>query len=466
MQDTIFRKYDIRGIVGSELAIDQVYDLGRAFAYYLKSQESSVQRVAVGMDGRVHSPDIKEQLCKALRDSGLDVWFIGVCPTPVLYYTVHTESVDAGIMITASHNPKEYNGFKLCWASSSIWGPQIATIKQYFHEKRSLISATKGIEQDKKMIPSYVAWLVDHFPHLQGMTMEAVIDCGNGAAGTVMPLLIEKMAWSNVTLLCEEVDGTYPNHQADPVVAENMVEVKEKLATSSAVVGMGFDGDCDRMAAMTKKGYLVPGDKLLALFSKKVVQDNPGAGVVFDIKSSSGLVELLEQWGGVPVVSPSGHSIIKDMMSSHKAILGGELSCHFFFKDRYFGYDDGIYAALRLFELLQSGQSLEELLHEFPIKYSSREIRIPCLEENKTAIIDTVAQQFQRRSDVGISTIDGIKVVMPHGWGLLRASHTQSELCLRFESSSQEGCATIKNDFYMVLKDYFDPALLISYFNG
>ncbi|MCX5922477.1 MAG: phosphomannomutase/phosphoglucomutase [Candidatus Dependentiae bacterium] len=461
MQDVIFREYDIRGKVGSELIVEETYGLARAIAWYLVEQQPSVKKIAIGMDGRTHSPAIKEAMTKGFMDSGLDVSFIGVCPTPALYFTMHTKPFDAGIMITASHNPKEYNGMKICLGKESIWGKKIQEIKHAFKQGRVIDAANKGTYTEQPMVNAYVDWLVDKFKHIKGMKLSAVVDCGNGAAGTVLPDLVKKMGWAHVMLLYAEVDGTYPNHEADPTVHENMCDVKAVLERSTIDIGIGLDGDADRMSPMTKNGFLVPGDQLLALFAKQVVEYNPGASVVFDIKGSSGLIEMLEKMGAKPCISPAGHSIIKDMMKQHHALLGGELSCHFFFHDRYFGYDDGIYAMLRLFELLvDSGKTLEELLADFPKKYSSPEFRVPCDEDKKHSVVAAVKDALIKRDDVQAITIDGVRATMPYGWGLVRVSNTQPALTIRFESSTPQGLQQVKQDFYDVLCPYFDASWL------
>lgn len=463
MIDTIFREYDIRGKVGSDLNVDEVYALTQAIAYYFLQKNPQVRTVAVGMDGRTHSPAIKQSLCDALQASGLDVVFVGVCPSPVLYFSLFHLGVDAGIMITASHNPKEYNGFKICLGKDSVWGQEIREIRALFKQRKAVSANMQGTYREQYMVQSYVDWLVRNFAHLMGMELSVVIDCGNGTAGTVLPALIKKMHWAKVKLLYEEVDGTYPNHEADPVVEANMLDVKEVLASTPTQVGIGLDGDCDRMVPMTKQGYLVPGDKLLALFSKYVVQENPGAAVVFDIKSSAGLLELLENWKAQPYMAPSGHSIIKTYMKKHAALLGGELSCHFFFNDRYFGYDDGIYAMLRLLEILvANASSLQEELVLFPQKCSSPEYRLRCDEEQKTEIVQAVKQSFEQRSDVTSITIDGVRAMMPYGWGIVRASNTNPEICLRFESDSHHGLQAVKEDFLKVLQPFFSPLILES----
>jgi phosphomannomutase/phosphoglucomutase len=272
---------------------------------------------------------------------------------------------------------------------------------------------------------------------------------------------METMKWPNVQLLFAEVDGSYPNHEADPVKEKNMQDVKHVLTTTDIQVGMGLDGDCDRMAAMTKEGFLVPGDQLLAVFAQPIVREHPGAAVVFDIKSSGGLIELLERWGAKPCLSPSGHAIIKDRMKQEQALLGGELSCHFYFHDRYFGYDDGVYAILRLFELLvTTGKRLEELLEIFPKKVTSPEYRIFCPDEKKHGVVQAVTKIFAQRSDVDTITIDGVRATMDYGWGIIRVSNTQPAICLRFESDTPQGLQQVKNDFMQVLAPYFEKEFL------
>jgi len=461
LQDVIFREYDIRGKVGSELIIDETYDLARAIVSYLKQQNPQLKKIAVGMDGRTHSPAIRDMVAKGIIDSGMDVVFVGTCTTPVIYFTMYNLPVDAGIMITASHNPKEYNGIKLMLGKETVWGKRLQEIKSFYKRQQFITAAQKGSYQEHLMIDSYVSWLAEHFKHLKGMELSAVIDCANGAAGTVMPQLVKAMQWRNVALLYPEVDGTYPNHEADPTVEKNMLEVKRLLQTTDVQVGLGLDGDCDRMDPMTKSGFLVPGDQLLAVFSKKIIETNPGASVVFDIKSSSALIEVLEKIGATPVISPSGHSIIKDQMKKHDALIGGELSCHFFFHDKYFGYDDGVYAALRLFEILvESGQTLEQLLTIIPKKFSSPEYRVKCDEEKKYAVVESVKDVFTHRPDVQALTIDGIRATMSYGWGLVRVSNTQPALTIRFESDSSQGLQHVKKDFYDALLPFFDGAWL------
>ena len=466
MKEYIFREYDIRGKVGTELVVEEVYNLGCAIAVFFIEKNPALKTVAIGMDGRLHSPIIKEELCRAFRDSGINVQFVGLCPTPVLYFVLHTELVDAGIMITASHNGPDYNGIKLCLGKDSVWGPEIKEIQKIYQSRARILSTVLGnYSENSSAVDNYTDWLVDHFAHLQGMALSAVVDCGNGAAGVVLPNLVAKMEWeARPVLLYPEVDGTYPNHEADPVIEKNMQQVKQVLATTTLQVGIGLDGDADRMAPMTKSGKLILGDQLLALFSEPVVKQNPGRTVVFDSKCSQIVPALLTTWGAHASMSPSGHSIIKSELKKHNALLAGELSCHFFFNDRYFGYDDGIYAMLRLFELLLlSGKSLDAHIINLPRTYSTAEIRIPCEEGEKWSIIENIQKNFMVRSDSEISTLDGIRVQTPYGWGLVRASNTQPVICLRVESDTQEGLARIKSDFTTALLPYFEHKFLKTY---
>ncbi len=462
MQDTIFREYDIRGVVDAELSVEKAYDLARAIAFYLVEKNPALTTIALGMDGRTHSPALKEQVCKGLLDSGLSVIFLGVCPSPAFYFALHTLPVQAGIMITASHNPKEYNGLKICLGTDSVSGKEITAIKELFKAGAQCSrGGKKGVYQEYPIIESYVAMLVEKFPHLYGMQIPAVIDCGNGVAGTVFPELIQRMNWRNVQLLYAEVDGTYPHHTADPTVAKNMADVKNVLATTHAVVGLGLDGDADRMAAMTKEGELVVGDRLLALFAQHIAGDHPGAAVVFDVNASNALVQTLKKIGLRGCMSPVGFPIVKTYAKKENALLAGELSCHFLFKDRYFGYDDGIYSALRLFEMLvATGKTLTELLSTMPKLVSTPAIRMVCKEEDKKKIVHAVHEYLLRKPGLELITIDGVRAQFPYGWGIIRASNTEPKIMVRCEASTVEQVQDLKREFYQALLPFFDVAYL------
>jgi phosphomannomutase/phosphoglucomutase len=468
MQDIIFREYDIRGVVGKEFSIDETQIIAKAIVTYILRKNSKTSAVIVGMDGRVHSPQIKERVIEAITNMGISVIDIGLCPTPVFYFSLfNNNKAHSGFIITASHNPKEYNGFKICLDQKSVWGKQIQEIKDLCYSNK-FYQAKKGTVENWNAVDAYINWLEQHFVHLKNLSIPVIIDCGNGTAGAVIPKLIEKMNWKNTKLLFEEIDGTFPNHEADPGVPANMQEVIRQLKTNPDLeIGIGFDGDCDRMSPITKAGEIVAGDKLLAIYAKQVLQDNPGASVVFDIKSSQGLVEELKKMGAQDIISPSGHSIIKDIMRRNNALLAGELSGHFFFKDRYFGYDDGIYAMMRLFEIFyRTKKTLETLLSTFPSKVSSPEYRIACKEDEKATIVEDAKSYFIKlqvdliHTGAKIITIDGVRVHFDHGWGLVRASNTQPVISLRFESDSQKGLQKIKNNFVKALLPYFEEGFL------
>ena len=462
MLDTIFREYDIRGKVGTELNIAQTYDLTRAILFYFAEQNSEVKTIAVGMDGRISSPAIRDLMVAALADSGIDVIFIGICPSPLLYFALHRLSVDAGLMITASHNPKEYNGIKICLGTKTVWGPQIQEIKQIYHAKRFLpLAVQKGAIINQPIVDDYIEWMGVHFPDLKNLDTSFIIDCGNGAGAAVIPKLVEAMGWKKVRQQCCTVDGTYPNHEADPTSLKNMQDVKQLLATTDAAFGIGLDGDGDRMGAMTKSGQLVLGDILLALFAQEVLAKHPGSSVVFDVKMSQGLVDLIKRWGGKPVMSPCGHAIIKEYMGQHAALLGGELSCHFLFADEYFGFDDGIYAMMRLLRIMhKTGKTLEQLISIFPHRFTTADVRIECQESQKQEIVAHIKKELLKIPGAHLLTIDGVRVTFDYGWGIIRASNTQPMINMRFESDTKEGLARIAEHVIMIVKPYFDEQKL------
>lgn len=467
MQSTIFREYDIRGQVGDELVLDEVYNLGRAIATYLIMNNPRVRTIILGADGRTHSPEMKRHLSRACNDAGLDVIYIGLCPTPVMYFAMHTMNVDAGLMITASHNTKEYNGIKMCMGKSSIWGEHIQVIKDLFYKQQFIKKRRVGVYYQRALIPTYISWLKMQFYHLVNYDIPIIFDCAHGAAATVLPLLIQTMGWKNATLLYAGIDGTFPAHEADPVVAKNMKMLKQEVRIQQAALGIGFDGDGDRMAPMTQDGTIVFGDQLLALFAIDVLKKNKNSTIVFDVKCSSGLIEKINDLGGKPCLSATGHSIIKNRMLQEHALLGGELSCHFFFADHYFGYDDGIYAALRLLSLIKrEHKSLVELIADFPHRISTPEIRLSCTHVNTKTVVQAVERNFNKLPGVELLTIDGVRVTRGNKWGLIRSSNTQPMVSLRFEADTLQGLIDIKNEFIAVLGEFFDTNDLHRCFNA
>lgn len=465
MLESIFREYDIRGKVGDELDLGRICDLGLAIATYYLTHAGSPLTLAVARDGRVHSQGIQRELINALLKCGINVVDLGLCSTPVMYFALHTSRLDGGLIVTASHNGKEYNGIKLCLGKESLWGKQIQEIKDIFYQKKVIKTGQKGSYLYRPKNDQYVAYLTKEFASLKNFKIPIVVDCASGATGPILQGIKKSLELNNVELLYDMVDGNFPAHDPDPVTPKNMVALHAKVLNSKAHFGIGLDGDGDRMSAMLHSGQLILGDKLGALFVQDILKENQGAKVIFDVKCS-GLVDVVvRQSNGSPLRSPSGHSIIKYQMKNCDAIFGGEYSCHFFFKDRYFGYDDGIYACLRLCDLLQrSGKSLDALINELPQYVSSPEIRIACATEIRAKIMERTYAHFAVCEDATLSTIDGVLATLPYGWGIVRPSNTQPEVCLRFESQTQEGLERIKRVFYGLLEGYVDKALLKSSF--
>jgi phosphomannomutase / phosphoglucomutase len=456
MKDTVFREYDIRGIVDSELSLSHMYQLGRAIFAYCSDQKKTSKTVLLGQDARISSPLIAHELKNAAIDSGLQVIDIGIVSSPVVYFSMHQQKGDIGIMITASHNPGQYNGIKIMLGMECIWGKAIQEIKSYFHANKQIcVSQTALITHDKGMIEEYSNYLVEQFPVLHNSNFSMVFDCGNAVAGVVMPVLIKKFGWSNATLLYEDLDGNFPMHEADPTVEHNMQDLKRVVLEKNAAVGIGFDGDADRMGAVSEQGVLFLGDVLLVIFAMALPEYISKQGVVFNVTMSSALQELFDKHKIPVFMVPTGHSIIKESMKKNGAAIGGESSCHFFFADRYFGYDDGIYAALRLLEIMVVSQkTLTQLAEVLPKRYSSREYRIACSDDYKKVLVDKVKDAFAQQNDAQLLTIDGVRVIFPFGWGIVRAANTQPVISMRFESVTQEGLLEIKKRFYTFLKPY------------
>lgn len=456
-----FRKYDIRGIIDQELFIDDVSTITRAITYYCKQQVPTLQTIAVGMDGRIHSAAIKEQVCNALLNSGIDVIFLGMCTTPAMYFACNTFNVQAGIMITASHNPKEYNGLKILLNKESVWDEQLQEVKQLSSANIGIQTSAHGNYSEHLIIPQYTTWLVKHFAHLKNLQVSVIIDCGNGVAGMVIPELIKQLNWQHAQALFTEVDGTFPNHEPDPTSAVNMQQLKEVVSENPDTIGIGLDGDADRVAAMTAQGRLVPGDKLLAIFAQSLHADAKGKTIVFDVTCTKDLYDLLRYWDFNPQLTPTGFAYIKEALKKHNGILGGEISGHYCFNDRYFGYDDGIYAMLRLFELLvQTKKTLTELAALLPEKISSPVLRIVCPEEQKNNIIEHAYQQLKHLHNTEVIAIDGVRLHTKHGWGIVRASNTQPMLSIRIEADTTEQLTELKEHFFNALEPFFDPVFL------
>ena len=461
---TIFRKYDIRGIVNKDFTAEESALIAHGIWKYAKEQNIQLRTIVVGRDARVHSAEIFKNITTALKSLGVTIIDIGIVTTPILYFTIHTTPDAHGIMITASHNPGEYNGFKICFNKKSLHGPAIERLKELTPQTLPQHHGEyNGTTLTYDALSRYIDGLALDFEYLSNKKMHIIFDCNHGPAALVIPKLIEKLKWKNCSAIHTTLDGTFPHQKPDPTVEKNGIILKEHLSKQTApTIGIGFDGDADRMSARDESGALVSGDILLALMSKNVLAHFPNARIVFDIKSSSALSKMIINNGGTPIMSPTGHSNIKVTMAQHKALLGGELSGHFFFADKSYGYDDGIYAAMRLIELLdETENSLQHELKQIPESTCSPEFRIPCAEEEKEKIITSMNSFFKDAENTKLSAIDGIRIENEFGWGLVRPSNTEPVISLRFEGTNIESLNIIKKDVYGVLEKHLSKEVLL-----
>ena len=433
----IFKRYDIRGIVDAELTTPLVEAIGRAIGTVLR--RAGKRDVAVGRDGRLSGDSYLEALVTGLLSTGLDVVDIGMGPTPVLYFAIHHLGCGGGVAVTASHNPPEYNGFKICLGPDSLYDEGI-------QELRRLIEAGDfergaGVRSRRAILPVYAEHLREQFQEFPSRP-KVVVDAGNGTAGLVAPELLRALKCRVVELYCN-VDGRFPNHEADPTVMANLDDMIRLVREQKADLGIAFDGDGDRLGVVDGDGQILHGDQLLLLYAKDVLASNPGCTIISEVKSSRVLYDEIRRLGGDAMMWKTGHSLIKARMKETGAKLAGEMSGHMFFADRYFGFDDAVYAACRLLEILdRSGRPLRELLAEIPRTVNTPEIRVPCPEEEKEPLVRSLLAHFRPGHEV--IDIDGIRVNFPDGWGLVRASNTQPILVLRFEAGTADGLERIR----------------------
>ncbi|MDO8546680.1 MAG: phosphomannomutase/phosphoglucomutase [Nitrospirales bacterium] len=435
---SIFREYDIRGVVGEELTPALAEKIGRAYGSL--AVRAGARAVAVGRDGRTSAMQMREALLKGLLGCGLDVVDIGVCPTPLLYYALFTLPVGGGVMITASHNPPQYNGFKLCLGKDSMHGAAIQALKADIDKGQ--FESGQGTVSEHPIIPDYMAYTKKAFAHVKAGKLHAVVDCGNGMGGLVGPDAL-RLLGCRVTGMYEDVDGRFPNHHPDPTVADNLQDLIKKVRETKADVGIAYDGDADRIGAVDEHGDILWGDKLLVLYARDVLESNPGATIISEVKASQVFYDDVVKRGGRSIMWKAGHSLIKAKMKEEKAALAGEMSGHMFFADRYFGYDDAVYASCRLIEILaKTGRPLSTLLADLPPTVSTPEIRVDCPDEVKFQVVEEAKKQLAREHK--IIDIDGVRVLFPEGWGLIRASNTQPALVLRFEATSEAALKRIR----------------------
>jgi phosphomannomutase / phosphoglucomutase len=440
LDPNIFRAYDIRGVVGASLTPTAAYWIGRAIGS--ESLAQGEPNVSVGRDGRLSGPQLVEQLIQGLLDCGCQVSDVGMVPTPVLYYAANILAGKSGVMLTGSHNPPDYNGFKIVIAGDTLANEQIQALRLRI-ENNDLASGVGNCEQID-VLDRYFNQIRDDIA--MAKPMRVVVDCGNGVAGVIAPQLIEALGCTVIPLFCE-VDGNFPNHHPDPGKPENLVDLIAKVKAEKADLGLAFDGDGDRVGVVTNTGTIVYPDRLLMLFAKDVVSRNPGADIIFDVKCTRRLTPLISGYGGRPVMWKTGHSLIKKKMKETGALLAGEMSGHIFFKERWFGFDDGIYSAARLLEILsQDKRDAEHVFSAFPNDICTPEINITVTDESKFSIIEALHRNAQW-GEANLTTLDGVRVDYPKGWGLVRASNTTPVLVLRFEAETEEELKRIQEVF-------------------
>jgi len=432
----IYREYDIRGVVDKDLTPEIVQQLGKGFGTHMV--RLGKKSLVVGRDGRLSSKAFSEALIEGLVSTGCDVVNIGVCPTPAYYFSIFHLGKDGGTMVTGSHNPPEFNGFKVSVGKSTIFGEEIQNLGRLV-QKGDFVTG-RGNLSETGVIRPYQDYIKKNIRFEKNL--KVVIDAGNGTGGVVAGPLLRDLGCELEELYCE-IDGRFPNHFPDPTVPDNLKYLIDRVLKSRADVGIGYDGDADRIGVVDEKGNIIWGDQLMILFAREILRNQKGATFVAEVKCSQNLFTDIEKHGGKAIMWRTGHSLIKEKMKEEKAVLGGEMSGHIFFADRYFGYDDAIYASCRLLELLsRTERKLSQLLEDVPKTFITPEIRVDCPDEIKFKVVEKVKEEL--RKDHPIIDVDGVRAQFGDGWGLVRASNTQPVLVLRFEALSEKRLQEIK----------------------
>ncbi len=442
---TILREYDIRGQIGKNLSEEDAFALGRAFGTFVRRKGGS--KVCVGYDGRDTSPALADALINGLIQTGMDVENIGLGPTPMLYFSVKDRMADGGIMVTGSHNPPDYNGFKMTLQKEAVFGETIQEIGR--------IAAAGNFEDGEGSVhiidikDTYVERLLHDFTGKR--QLKIAWDNGNGAAGEILRRLTSKLPGEHI-LLYDDIDGNFPNHHPDPTVDENLADLQQAVAENGCDLGIAFDGDGDRIGVVDENGTILRCDILMTIYARDVLEDHPGAHIIGDVKCSQVMFDEIEKLGGVPVIWKTGHSLIKSKMAELGAPLAGELSGHIFFADKYYGFDDALYCAIRLLnELCEAEGGLSSLTSELPVLYNTPEVRFEVDEAEKFDIVPKIIENI-RDSGTEFSDIDGVRVSTQDGWWLVRPSNTQSVLVARVESNSPEGLECLKSQAIQEVK--------------
>ena len=447
MNPRVFREYDIRGVVETDFDDEFVVNLGRAYATILL--EDGRHSITLGRDCRLSSDRLRDLLLQGLLPAGIDVIDVGVVPTPLLYFSVLHWQMDGGAMITGSHNAAEYNGFKLGVGPTTIFGEEIQRVRRIVEARAFKTSGAHGSLASRPVLPDYREYIKRNIKLKPGM--KVVVDGGNGCGGAVAAPLMREMGLETVELYVE-MDGRFPNHHPDPTVEENMRDLQAVVKASGASVGIAYDGDADRIGAVDENQRIVWGDELMVIYSRSILRERPGAAIIGDVKCSRRLYDDIASHGGRPVMWKTGHSLIKSKLKEEGAALAGEMSGHMFFNDRYYGFDDAIYASFRLLEILgREERGLAALLSDLPKTSFTPEIRLDCPDTRKFEVVRKAAEYF--RANYETTDIDGARVSFPGGWGLVRASNTQPALVMRFEAEDQKTLGEIRSLFERKLKE-------------
>ena len=438
MNPNVFREYDVRGVVDQDLNEEFVFNLGRAIGTY--ADQHKVKIMSVGRDCRLSSDAYHNFLIKGLNSCGIETIDIGLCATPMLYFSIRHLKTGGGVMVTGSHNPPEFNGFKICIGNDTIYGDNIQDLRKIIENGK--FATGQGLSRSQDISKEYENFLFDNVSI--NRKLKVVVDAGNGVGGRFFLPLLKRLDYDVTDIFCEP-DGRFPYHFPDPTVEDNLKELISVVQEQKADLGIAFDGDADRIGVISDNGEIIWGDKLLLLFSRYILKDKPASTIIGEVKCSQVLYDDIKKHSGRPIMWKAGHSLIKAKMKEEKAALGGEMSGHIFFADRYFGYDDAIYAALRLLEILsQTGKQISSLLSDVPQTFATPEIRIDCPDDKKADIVSKIKNKYQNTP--GLIDIDGVRIPFNDGWALVRSSNTQPIIVLRFEASSEKGLQSIRRE--------------------
>lgn len=450
----IFKAYDIRGIVDDTLTLNSAYLIGRAIG--ATAIEKGVSDIAVGRDGRLSGPSLLAELARGLQESGLNVLNIGMVATPMLYFAAHTLTQASGVMVTGSHNPPNYNGFKMMIAGETLSGDAIQALRVRI-ETHDLPQKTVGAFSETNIAQAYQDHIVADIKPKRGMKI--AIDAGNGVAGAFAGDLYRALGCEVTELFCD-VDGHFPNHHPDPAKPENLQDLIHTLQTTDCEIGLAFDGDGDRLGVVTKDGHIIWPDRQLMLFAQDVLVRHPNAQVIYDVKSTGLLQPWIKHHGGQPIMARTGHSFIKAKMKETGALIAGEMSGHIFFKERWFGFDDGMYAGARLIEILSVSGNPNQVLNQLPNAISTPELNLQMAKEGDNhALIAKLQAEAQFPSANEVISIDGLRVEYQDGFGLMRASNTTPVIVFRFEAETEQGLQRIQDQFKHVLQQHTDLPL-------